>query len=99
MITMVSVILFSKSPMDSVGFIARLERPSTMSLKCKLNLEPGFDVHPGKLIQCVIRHFLCIKQPFPCKPPEGVPNIAVGDIVKPVLGPGKVINSADEVEC
>ncbi len=57
---MVLVILFSNSPVDSVGFIAKLESPPDdeliIGLSCELKLEPGFNVHPGELISCPVQH-------------------------------------------
>jgi hypothetical protein len=96
----VLVILANSSPVDSLGFIARLENylddHFLIHLSGKLSLKPWLQICPGKLICCPVQHFYGRKQPVAGKSFKGVGHICISDGVIPFVGVGQVINIPDD---
>jgi hypothetical protein len=65
-------------------------------LGCELELKPGFEVCPGKMISFPVQHLDSGEKQVSSKAPKGVCHIVVGDCDAPVVSSGYVINLSNE---
>jgi hypothetical protein len=100
---MITIRLVNPGQEFSSGFVrphGQIRKPFddlfVVGLCCELFLESWFQIRPGELSLCPVKHVSRGKEPFPSKAFEGIGHVRIGSGVGPVVCSCQILNLPDE---